>query len=626
MNYEAWNQRLAEHFFPTDAGARKVTLHCTPALLHAIHPSGYDGFVEAIRAGPAGATYTGHCMRAWRLHEGWDRKSIPPFLAYLVSFVLAWTLEDPSWAKLDYYGRLRRVLGEEQGEGVLPSFQRMDLLWHALAEWSTDAQDASRGVFEARTVGPWIHVGYPQSQAFFSGHQRLKLHQAFAKSALSPFEAYSDHTIARSLLDHARPALSNAQFAMLAGSEGRETLLQAVRQELEAWRPEDLGAPAPQFAMAVEASWEARHKRISFFLRVRTNEPLPEEGLDLERSDGLRAFAEAEAPGLTSRLIESQGHIPVNGIPIKGLVWKVLGSIVVPPTVEPRELFVFGTAERFGISTYIERPTLPTHGKFLVLGRAELVQSAHASLVEQGTPCSEPHVAYGLPPTWSMFSGTATGTPAPDESFAPPRDARILLVGGIRVKGGNTFFSFAPPRAIVEGPGITSVRVNGQHHAPEEPVALPGTPGEHSVEGWRNESLVATARVRITEAQPHAGTALTSLGTTTSIVEDIPDGWKAWPSNKPTSILIGQEVGQVALLDEGRAWEPTWLIERGKKCVIHFVGATLSRPQMNSHQPREALREWAQWTWNIRRRARVSGSNRLRKLWTLYVEAGKLAK
>jgi len=132
-DYLAWNDALARHFFSPEVAGRPVYLFVTDDVLSQVgrvFGGGPEDFLQAIRAGPAGATRATHCQRARQIGAGWRAKNFqyPPYLAYLGLFVLAGGHEG-NFDPRSYYPRLWELLGE-QGAGTPPSFEHM---WELLS-------------------------------------------------------------------------------------------------------------------------------------------------------------------------------------------------------------------------------------------------------------------------------------------------------------------------------------------------------------------------------------------------------------------------------------------------------------------------------------------------------------
>ena len=87
MDYLAWNNLIAEHFFRPEMAGRRVYLYVTEELLGEIGGgnSSVDDFVEAVKVGPSGLTRQGLCQRALQTMQEWRSKGLafPPHVAYL---------------------------------------------------------------------------------------------------------------------------------------------------------------------------------------------------------------------------------------------------------------------------------------------------------------------------------------------------------------------------------------------------------------------------------------------------------------------------------------------------------------------------------------------------------------
>lgn len=124
MTYLEWNDQLAEHFFSPAKAGRKVHLFATQELIDKLgQASGesFSDFVEAVKTGPPWAHRSGFCQRALEALTDWRSRSLkwPPYIAYLVLFVVAGGIEE-NFPAHSYYRRLRKVVGEEPEPRALP--------------------------------------------------------------------------------------------------------------------------------------------------------------------------------------------------------------------------------------------------------------------------------------------------------------------------------------------------------------------------------------------------------------------------------------------------------------------------------------------------------------------------
>jgi hypothetical protein len=185
MNYLEWNSQIADHFFNDAASGRRVLLCVTCDTLAEI--SGLDtelakqDFLAAVKKGPEWTEIPGcsrigskahNCLHPdpeWRHRRARDTEkrdltdhvhwlafpekpnSVPPYLAFLACFVLAWTERPPDFTGNDYYGPLNDLLGLEgtdklETSDFRPAYRFGDEqvsmldLWNDLETWGFDME------------------------------------------------------------------------------------------------------------------------------------------------------------------------------------------------------------------------------------------------------------------------------------------------------------------------------------------------------------------------------------------------------------------------------------------------------------------------------------------------------
>ncbi|MGH2626400.1 MAG: hypothetical protein ACRDHY_07100, partial [Anaerolineales bacterium] len=295
-SYMAWNDSLAGRFFHPAAAGQQVYLYVTEDVVQEVgRPlgGGVEEFITAVRTGPPGTTRSGHCQRALQVANGWRQRglSYPPYVGYLALFVLAGGHEG-DFAAHAYYPRLWEMLGES-GEGSPPSFDRMIQLWDDLERWSTQDTDGQLGIFEARIIGGWIHVGLPLAQTVLTEAERKLLPKIFADARLDPDAPPSTRALQRALIQFGRPVLRPRTVAALEGSSEtfKRALLDVVADDFLEWDGQIPVAGGGSQEHEVQAGLRlclaidrvAGTARAS--LRCHSKREFPEQGLRLEGGD-----------------------------------------------------------------------------------------------------------------------------------------------------------------------------------------------------------------------------------------------------------------------------------------------------------------------------------------------------
>jgi hypothetical protein len=87
--YLLWNDAIASRFFNPEHAEEPVYLFATQEVLADVGSQlgqTPDDFIAAVRAGPPGATRSGHCQRALQVAEDWRDHGYPypPYRAFLL--------------------------------------------------------------------------------------------------------------------------------------------------------------------------------------------------------------------------------------------------------------------------------------------------------------------------------------------------------------------------------------------------------------------------------------------------------------------------------------------------------------------------------------------------------------
>jgi hypothetical protein len=181
MEYLDWNNSLARHFFNEDMAGREVLLYANKETIRNF--GDLNDFLEKIKVGPPGVTHQGLCQKALDTKRRWEnRDGYPPYVAYLVLFVLAEDTEG-DFSPLAYYPRLWKLLGDPDNRTRPASFDKMWELWADLEAWSKFDKQEECGRFEFRIRGSHDHVGLPLSQSLLSLTERRNLAVIFYASS-----------------------------------------------------------------------------------------------------------------------------------------------------------------------------------------------------------------------------------------------------------------------------------------------------------------------------------------------------------------------------------------------------------------------------------------------------------
>ena len=682
--YLLWNNAIAEHFFNPDMAGRNVLLYVNSKLISDL--GGELGsiagtFIEAVQEGPPWTTRQGICQSALQTRQDWRarRLNFPPYIAYLGLFVLAGGT-DGDFEPHAYYPRLRDLLGD-LGEGTLPSFHRMQELWDDLETWSGLDKAGELGLFQARTIGGHVHIGYPLAQSLLTEQERLALPRVFYEADLDPTATPPADELARALRspvsrDLLRPRTIR-QLENQYDTDHYKAILDVVADELAEWDGEILGAgqggrPArltsAGLRICIDLDMVARTATAS--VRCRLKREFPEDGLHLgipeipgqflagEYMDGwslpLSTWETGEAldasrldwnRGVALRTRQAGLHLRLPGRPVRA--------------------FVEGTSE--GIPGLIEVHALP-RGQSFYLAYRELYwpQLEQWATVEcQGF--EDLDVLGGLPAGWKLARiSEATGTESVRHDFpflSFPPSARLRFVGGIRSSRGNNFFSFAPPDVALEGgPPDAGLYRNGvliSARSAGDTFVLPeGLPSESRItlEAKNSTGIVASLSLFLTgdfslpSPEPsgildpavspslHTGDGgpwiagahvLGELPVHPVSAAELLEDMKSELGNARCS-LVGPVPGQVVEWPHGEfpsTWRPVWAIKMTKrrKGQAVFLRESLDGALPCARvagTPRE-VRTWKKLVWYWRRRIMPPALPTLRELWAEFREVAR---
>lgn len=209
VDYEAWNQALAEYFYGPAAAHRPAYLCVDTDSLRKIAPrlgvapsEAEESFVQAVRSWmPRRRPFSGFlwAARQWRRQVQTDPTLPPPFVGLLGALVLAASRMHPDPAlqigSHNYYHRLGEVLGLELRQLPDP----VTHLWNNLNEW-LERNNGAFGQPTAQWHGEWFrHIVRPMSQCLLRQTDREKLPDFFRWAGLPPHEEIDTDSLVASL-------------------------------------------------------------------------------------------------------------------------------------------------------------------------------------------------------------------------------------------------------------------------------------------------------------------------------------------------------------------------------------------------------------------------------------------
>ena len=681
--YQLWNNALAQRFFNPDQAGRNVRLYVNRDLIDEMEAAMPDAvtFQMAVVGSPLSPHPDGVCQRALQAFENWRDKSweFPPYIGYLSLFVLASDI-DGDYSPNAYYPRLWELLTDEYRFGRVPSFDRMHLLWQDLETWAMDDRNGELGLFQARPVGGYIHVGYPISQSLLVEQERRDLPRIFYHADLDPATQHSPDELARALRRPFARQFLRSKTARLAenpqdAGDLYNAMLEAVAGELAEW---DGSLPGPVrlgdnlsptllgLRICIDLDRVAGIARVS--LRCKLNQrrlDFPEDGLAIEGG-----FEAAEAWNGWSSPVKSSMTGAV--LDASNLDWRN-GDIMRTVThdwrlkLPAREVRVFTSGIAEGISGLIETHILPQGQQFYLSYPASIWPRLERWATTQCRGFQEIDLARGLPDGWRLaeFQEALTDE-AIWEEFAElsfSRNARLQLVGGIRSERGHTFFNFAPPGVTLSG-GSTSAAV----YCNEQPLLSPENDGIFELPS----NLPKESRIRLTARQsqslldklslflsgdftvargepenfldssgsvtPRGASELAISGalvkglasevalTAAELIEDL-----VHELGGMRGYLVGRRPGQIATWPSEpipTGWTPTWIVKKsGKRLEVNYVGEILDSAAVADNPApipsRRRVQDWKKVLWHWRRRVALPASLSQRALWRQLQEVAR---
>ena len=672
--YETWNDRLARRFFNTDMAGRNVNLQVNSDLIREIEQEMPElaTFKGAVAGPPTNPRYCERvCDRALQSFQNWrdDAPRFPPYIGYLSFFILASDI-DGDFAPHAYYPRLWELLGFDDGRrGPVPQFSQMHQLWDDLEDWSVRDLRGELGVFQSRSIGAHIHIGYPLSQSLIVEQERRDLPRIFDDAGLTPGTDIPTDELVRALRGPTGRRLLRTKTTQLLETRHDpdlyEAFLDAVADELATW--DGTINTAQGTAASQDSALGGLHlclniDRISgtarASLRCKFNRDIPEDGIIVNDVLEATEFAGGWSTPLTdirtdqildaSKLDWSTGQ----SMRVSSHGWQL--------RLPNREVRILTTAEPEGFSGLVERHSLPQGQPFYLLYPDYAWQHLETWTAHHCEQFRKIEITQGLPEGWNLAESRGSSSDAGVKERFPilssPSKTRIKLVGGIRSGAGNSnnYFEFAPPSASLTGTSLDveifcndqKIATPDQHGLFELPTDLP-VETRIIIEAKRNQEVVHRLSVFLTgdfslsaddtgafldqsgNSVPAGrggpsiyGPHVTGMGsepamTAAELFEDLEDEIGTFHG-----FLIGTSPGQTISWPATPFpydWVPTWIVtKRGRKMSAIFVGDTFAQYPAHDRSrlpDRRAVNDWITLLWVNRKRIALPRSKSERDAW-----------
>lgn len=480
MNYLEWNDSIAKYFFNESKAGQEVLLYVTDDVINSIgQPSGVgvDDFINSVKMGPESTAHLEFCQKALYIYRDWRNNgySYPPYISYLAFFVLA-AVTNAGYAPHAYYPGLRKLLGEPLDSGMPRYFDRMGELWDDLSKWSNIDNQEAVGRFSHWVRGGHRYIGLPRSQTVLSENERKYLPNLFERAGLNPGDAPSSDAILKSLRDNGDRILEHRTFLLVESNDKGEGILQNalvgfILEALDTWdgevrfqipdeEPSSFGINT---GLRLCVKIDSLAKKATINVRLKTNLPFPEEGLNFQGEDGRIWFCKESHEGWSTYLEDKNDpRRKLNGIELR---WET-GTQLIDNDNHWRSRLRGSSIRLFrldvdGLPGYVETQRLERGREFLIMSAAGKLEV----LKRWGAQCCELFEQkdyMGLPDTWFLFRVKNAQKSCPGiDLLSVSTTMRIQLKEGIKSGRGNVYFKFAPPKIVIEnGLGNEKVKMN----------------------------------------------------------------------------------------------------------------------------------------------------------------------
>jgi hypothetical protein len=683
--YIEWNDALAKHFFSPENIGQPIYLSVDDELIGRL--GDVEMFIWAVKRGPPLISKSDSlCDKAYQLYQDWKKSKskyeYPPYVAYLCLFVLAASREDERFAKHAYYPKLRNLIGEALEGGALHHFYDMFELWDDLEHWANLEKKGELGLFEARVVGSWFHVGIPIAQVILSPSERASLPIIFSRSGLDPASSPSDIQLASLVCNNDDGLLRNRTKRILQNPEldesAYEILLQTLRDELENW---DGSIEEPDESVAITRKKTIGGLRLCLkldgiasiaatSLRCRlNNRESPDDKLEFRsKNTGEILIAFEDTLGWSSELsLDTTGGVMDASllrwtesfeIEEERLGWRFRTS------TDPVRIFKSAVSE--GLRGLVEVQSIPQNEMFYIACHANAHRTVEDWLLKDCKGMKQIPLTRGLPLGWKFFEVGSVVTVEriskvyPNLSFS--QALRIVFRGGVHSSYGNNYFAFCPPLIELEGcSGNELVSCNGIELKPAPSVSskyilpdnLPvdqmlkievrkdGNGGDPIARRsftltWHfdlepySETVMAVDRFGSSMPRPNNISDFVSGALVNSnLIADYsypiaPESFRA-----ESVVLLGAEPGQIVTWPKENItneWKPIWAIAVSRKHgTATFCGLELVEPLNtgNANRSSTELKGWKEYLWHWRKRITSPRLPKLQRLWRRYIDVAK---
>lgn len=228
MNYLQWNNAIIDHFFNVDNEEREVTLYFSEKIIGEIGVNNFekpeDGYLEdffkALRIGVSGTMNTDYIKRIIDLETRFVRGTLgiagdpfnyPPYLSYLLAFILPFTSGDiqEGFSMNNFHGIAKKYFEGKRLTGDYNKFisnhlKEIDYLWDKLNNWLIEKNDFSLGyIEEINDPNPSRkYVSKYEYHILFRKEQEERLSKVFDNNNIIPDDAITEEQIRNLLIEN----------------------------------------------------------------------------------------------------------------------------------------------------------------------------------------------------------------------------------------------------------------------------------------------------------------------------------------------------------------------------------------------------------------------------------------
>jgi hypothetical protein len=460
VDYFAWNEAIAAHFFNPAIANRPIFLHFNDEVLNDLGIGfGFSpdeslySYVQAVRRRsfqPHKDTFEWFSVASiqWKM-----RYRFPPFIGLLAMLVLAashMSSSNQKFSSANYYSHLADLLGQEINQREMGL---VDQYWEELNRW-LEAQHGQLGLPTARRHPHFTHVGYPLSQILLRKADLECLPGFFMWAGFTPeiipqkpilfskFQEWMTRTTCT--LDSHLYQLTSSEFF---DETLKNYIAEVLQRELARWDKPELSYEQYCSDRAFAALW-LYNESGSWMPRLIAQIPeyFPKDGWQ-DSFSGLFLEGESGSEWIGCELTSnSLRHLLCNKVVFQNSEHNILASFAPIVVFKPDPLLSGWTS-----CTRVELGT-----ELILLFQSDFDSQIFAYLMQFAAPdWKVENLSEGLTLCSRVY---LRFSPAILEAQIPSEDLRPRIIANIRLKGGlklnqRTWLKGFEPTALLEIPG-----------------------------------------------------------------------------------------------------------------------------------------------------------------------------